>query len=539
MELTAADATTAGRAALLGVAWAEARAEFVAALALDESPAAYEGMGIAARYQWDLTAAVEAHERGYRLARQQDDPEAAARLAGHLAIDAYGLGRIAESNGWVERALALTEGLGGSEARAIAMAMRAHVALLVENDPDEARSLLVEVFALARAAGSTDVETAATALEGLVLVSSGDIAAGMRKLDAATAAAVAGDVADVDMAETICCYLIDACKRVRDLERAAEWCERVQEIATRFDDRFMFAICRIHHADVLVWRGAWGDADETLRSAEGAMRELGTDRVIDILVRVAELRRRQGKTDEARALLAQSETHRLHALHSGLLALDDGDPTEAARAAARFLRRIGGADRFERVAGLELLVRASLAGGDVATAEEAAAELRVSAEMVGTGPLRAASLVADGRLAAASGEHATATALFEDGIDTFEESGAPYEAAHARLDLADALRTLGRLDAASAAEAKAREALATLGASSLPVAADGGPLTKREREILSLVAQGRSNDEIAATLVLSVRTVERHVANVYAKIGVSGRTARAAATAWAHTHQAT
>jgi DNA-binding NarL/FixJ family response regulator len=58
-------------------------------------------------------------------------------------------------------------------------------------------------------------------------------------------------------------------------------------------------------------------------------------------------------------------------------------------------------------------------------------------------------------------------------------------------------------------------------------------LTRRERTVLRLLAQGHSNDEIAAELVLSVRTVESHVASIYSKIGVSGRTARAAATAYA------
>src|SRR5262249_43338648 len=480
---------SAGRAALLRGAWAEAREEFAAALALDETPEAYEGLGIAARYQWDLTAAVDAHERGYRLARQRGDAEAAARLAGHLALDAYGLGRIAESNGWLGRALGLTEGLEGSEARALAMAMRAHAAMLVQNDPDEAQALLTQVFALARAAGSSDIETVASALQGLILVSSGDVGAGMRKLDAATAAAVAGDVSDIDIAETICCYLIDACKRVPDLEPAAEWCEGVQEIAKRYDDRFMFAICRIHHADVLVWRGAWADADDALRSVEGALRELGTDRIVDTVVRLAELRRRQGKAAEARALLAQSEGHRLHGLHLGLLELDEGRAESAIEEAARYLRRVGRRDRFERVAGLELLVRAALASGDATTAEEAASELRASAEIVGTGPLRASSLLADGRLAASTGDQVAARALLGDAIDTFEASGAPFEAAQARLDLAAVLQQLGRAEAAMAVEAKAHEILDALGAPTHPARDDAGPLTRREREVLSHVAQ--------------------------------------------------
>jgi predicted ATPase/pimeloyl-ACP methyl ester carboxylesterase/DNA-binding SARP family transcriptional activator/DNA-binding CsgD family transcriptional regulator len=58
-----------------------------------------------------------------------------------------------------------------------------------------------------------------------------------------------------------------------------------------------------------------------------------------------------------------------------------------------------------------------------------------------------------------------------------------------------------------------------------------GLLTGRESAVLSLVAQGLDNDQIAERLVLSARTVERHLSNIYAKLGLSGRAARAAAAA--------
>src|SRR5207249_1779665 len=100
-----ADAVAEGRAALLRGAWLEARAHFEEALTVEESPAAYEGLGVAARYLWDSDGAVSAHERGYRLARAQNDADGAARLAAQLAIDAYAMGRVSEANGWTERAL--------------------------------------------------------------------------------------------------------------------------------------------------------------------------------------------------------------------------------------------------------------------------------------------------------------------------------------------------------------------------------------------------------------------------------------------------
>jgi len=534
--MIAVDTLDAGRAALLRGAWVEASTRFRDALAAEESPAAYEGLGVAARYRGDLDAAIAAHERGYRLARSLGDRELAAKLAAQLAIDAYGQARMAEANGWIERAMMLTDAAESSEGRALALALRAHAAMLVRNDPSEALKLAGQAVEASRAAGASDVEMVALALEGLALVCVGAVDEGMRRLDAATASAVAGEVGDVDLAETICCYLIDACKRVRDLERAAEWCARVSEIAARFEDRFMFAVCRIHHSDILVWGGDWAKAWEELELAAGVLGGMGPSRADDIDVRLAELRRRQGRGEEAAALLATCEGHRLHALHAGLLALDRSDVRGAVEAAHRFLRRVGEGDRFERVAGLELLVRAAVQMGDLEVAIEAAREIRATADAAGTGPLLASAWLAEGRVEAAAGSHDRARGRLEDAVAAFEAAGAPFEGAHARLELAETLRALGFEQAARVASASARAALAGLGAATIVSAVDRGPLSQREREVLGLVAQGSSNNEIAATLVLSVRTVERHVANIYGKLGLSGRTARAAVTAWAYAH---
>ena len=115
----------------------------------------------------------------------------------------------------------------------------------------------------------------ALALNGLSLVSAGEIEVGMRRIDAAAAAAVGGEMTDADSIESVCCFAIDACKRVRDLERANEWCLRVRDIAVRFGDRQMFAICRTHYADVLLWHGDWKQAEQELTAA---VKELGAIR---------------------------------------------------------------------------------------------------------------------------------------------------------------------------------------------------------------------------------------------------------------------
>lgn len=532
---TRTDPITAGREALRRGAMSEAQECFEEALEQRESVEALEGLGLTARWLQRSDEAFDAHEHAYRLARAQGDRYGAGRVAVQLAYDAYSFRGAAEATGWAERAILLLSDTAPSAELAIAELLIAHITFLVRHDVAGAQEHAARALQVARAAGSVDGEMLALGFDGLVLVAQGSVEEGMRRLDAATTAAVAGEIEDLELVEAVCCYLIDACKRVRDYERASEWVRRVQDLSDRYGHVEMFAICRNYYADILVWRGEWAQAEAELTTA---VRELSSSRrskAIDSLVRLAELRRRQGRLDEAAALAAESEGHRLAPLVRGLIALDRDEPDEAADEAERFLRRIGEVDRFERVAGLELLVVSRLALGDLERAGEAAAEIDAVAERVRTPPLRACAVLAAGRIAAAQRDWIVARAALEDAADLYHASGAPYEAALGRLELASVLRALGRDAVAKRADDEARAALESLGAprpASAPTR-DSGPLTRRELEVLSLVSQGRSNEQIAAELVLSVRTVERHVSNIYDKIGASGRTARVVATAWA------
>jgi ATP/maltotriose-dependent transcriptional regulator MalT len=521
-----------GREALRRGEWAAARQLFGEALAHGDSVDAYEGLGIAARYQLDAEAALGAHERGYLLARAAGDPVAAARLAVQLGYDAYSFRGPAEAQGWVERATMLLAGCAPSVAAATIPVMRAHLALLADHDPHRALHLCEGGAGLARAVGAVEVEMRALALTGLARVMVGEIDGGMRCLDAATAA-LGGEMVDADAIETVCCYMIDACRRVRDLPRANEWSVRAREIARRYDDRQMFAVCRTYYAELLMWHGQWQEAEAELAAAARELAAIRPGRDDDALVRLAELRRRQGRTSEARTLLAGARSHPRHPLVAGQLALDRGEAVVALDAARGYLRAMGEQDRFERVAGLELAVCAAVACADPFAAE-AAAELAATARVSPTLPLRAAASLAAGRVAAAAGRLEDAGPMFDTASALFARAGAPYEAALAELDTAAVLGQLGRVDAAARVRDRARRALQELGAR-LPEARPGG-LTTREAQVLRLLAQGLSNEDIAHQLVLSVRTVERHIANAYAKIGAGGRTARAIATAWAHVH---
>jgi ATP/maltotriose-dependent transcriptional regulator MalT len=524
----------AGQAALQQGAWQRARAQFEAALAEEQTPVAFLGLGIAAAAQLDATTTLEAHERGYRLARGLGDDRSAARLALELAVDCMYFRGPAEARGWLERASHLLEQVPLGEEHGMLIYIRASSALNGMHDPATARALTAEGLAIARDIDYLPGEMLFLALDGLALVAAGEVEEGMRHLDEATTAAIAGEVEDARFVELICCHLIDACKRVRDFDRAGEWCRRVEEIATRLDDAVIFTMCRNYYGEVLVWRGAWDEAELALAAASRDLANVGRD-TSDSLVRLAELRRRQRRFEEAEALLAEAEGHPLASIVAAGLAIDQGDTRRGAEEAERYLRRVGKDDRLMRVPALELLVRARLALGRTREAQRAADELAAIAETVGTAPLQAAALFARGRIEA-NARSELALATLADAADLFRESGVRAEAAVARLELAAALRALGREAEAHRAEAKASAELADLGVV-LPRRPEArrrpDALTRRERDVLRMLAQGRSNDDIAAELVLSVRTVESHVASIYAKIGVSGRTARAAATAYA------
>jgi LuxR family transcriptional regulator, maltose regulon positive regulatory protein len=536
-----------GEGALARGEWGEARAIFEQELEVRETVEALEGLSWAAWWVEDVPTCLEARERAYQLSRRQGDARRAAMLAVWLGDDHLVLrGERAIANGWFQRAARLLEGLEPCPEHGWLDALVGYMAL-VEGDAARAKELAAQARELGRSCGVVALEMFALCVEGVALVNEGRVADGMCCLDEATAAALAGEFELIVPAGWTCCMLLNACERARDYERAAEWCRKVEEFGHRMRINFVTGACRAHYGAVLTWLGRWDEAERELTRATEDLVDRPTWTGL-ARVRLADLRRRQGRVAEAQELLDRAAGNALTPVVLAEIALDQRDASAAADLLEPVLRRVPTQNMTLRATPVELMVRAKAAAGDAEAAARHLEELRSIAASVGTRPLHASATLAEGLVEAAAGDAQQARARLEDAVELFAASGAAFELARARLELARLLASLGRTNAAVreatlavrrldeigavAEAARARELLAGLGAP--PVARRRGSapgdrlLTTRELEVLRLVAEGLTDVDIAARLVLSRHTVHRHLQNAYARLGCSSRAAAVA-----------
>jgi DNA-binding CsgD family transcriptional regulator len=516
----------AGAEALARCDWPRARETFERASAAGAGPEALEGFAQAAFFLNDPESAIEARERAYAEYRESGRQVDAARVAIALAWDyrAY-RGERAISDGWLARARRLLD--GQDPTRELGWLAVREASFALPDDVELARERCAEAERIGREVGDLDVEMTAIALDGLVRVSEGDVAGGMARLDEATTAATAGEMRDPLAVGLSCCYLIFACERVRDLERAGQWCQRVAGMAADTNVQALRAICRAHYGTVLMLQGDFDRAEVELTEANAVLANAPREGA-DVLARLAELRRRQGRSEEAADLAGRVEHHPIAALCQAALSLERDDLAAATDGAERYLRLMGSA-RTERAPALELLAETHAAAGRAEGARAAAEELAAIAQAARTDPLLGAARYAEGSACMASGDVDAARQAFEDAVGLLGRAQLPLETGRARVALASALRALGRADAAAREFERAADALAELGAKTeerrarLLARQPAAELSERERQVLALIAQGRTNAEIAAALVLSEHTVHRHVANLLAKLRCSKR----------------
>ena len=447
----------AGLEALGRGAWAEAKAAFERALADGEQAEALEGWAQAARFQGEGDASLEARTRAFRAYRERGDPRSAARAAAWLAYDTVVFrGDDAVAQGWFGHAHRL---LGGRRRR-----RGARLARVPGGRGRAGRARRRGASGRARGAGAGGRPAHrrhGPGDAGALADRPGPRRGGRDRRGDARARPGdgrrgGGELSGLHFAGAVCCHMIYACERVHDVERAAQWCETVRGFC-----RAVERAAAVRLLPLALRLGAdlarrWNDAEAELTAASRAFERGAPALVYESILRLAELRRRQGRLDEATELCERVAWHPAAQLCLAEIALDRGDAPAARDLVARHLRALPAGERLGRAPGLELAVRAHLAMQDDRRGAGAVDELQELADAAGTAPLRASLRFSRGLLARARGDPAAARRELEDAVDLWSRMGAPYELARgharspssrsvARTDGERGIRTPGRV----------------------------------------------------------------------------------------------
>ena len=364
-------------------------------------------------------------------------------------------------------------------------------------------------------------------LQGRALVHEGAMHEGLALVDEAMVAVVTGELSPI-VAGAVYCGVIETRQVLSELRRASEWTAALTAWCDTQPDMVTFTgQCLVHRAELLHLHGAWLEAVEEVKRALERFAH-GAD----------ELPRRRHQQAEAYRVLGESvaaEDAYQQASRWGR----EPQPGLALLRLAQGKTDGGGGDRpavaetTDRLRRIKLLpaqVEIMLAAGEVQAALDAADELIQMAGAYSTPALRAMANHARGRCCWPSGDAHAALAALRGAWQLWRELQAPYEAARVRVLVGLACRQLGDRGCGDGVRRRPhrvrtawrRTDLARVEALARPGAAPNAQgLTERELQVLRLLATGTTNHAIANELVLSEKTVHRHVSNIFTKLDVS------------------
>jgi DNA-binding CsgD family transcriptional regulator len=541
---SADDAVRRGREAHLRRAWRDAYQHLSAADRHEALGAEdLDRLATAAYLIGHRDTADAAWERAHHAFLDRGEKAPAVRCAFWLGLALLLRGEHSRGGGWLARATHILE---KAELDCVEQGyLRIPIALqaLHGGDAESAYRSCVEITEMADRFGDADLEALGRLGQGQSLVALGRAVQGVAMLDEAMVAVTTGEVSSV-AAGIVYCAMILTCRDIFDVRRVQEWTAVLSRWCTAQQGLKPYrGQCLVHRSEIMQLRGDWADALEEARQACEHLSDPPGDPVLGMaLYQQAELLRLRGEFAGAEKGYREASGWG-HTMQPGLalLRLAQGRLDDAAAAIQLTVLEAEGAVARSRA--LSAYVEIKLATGDNEDARAALAELDAIATAFDTPYLRAVVGYARGCVLLADGDAGGATVTLRRAWVAWHELDALYETARVRLQMARACRQLGDHGTAELELDAARRIFEQLGA--IPAleqvrsltghtgSSGARGLTPREIEVLRLVATGATNREIADSLVISDRTVARHVSNMFSKLGVSSR---AAATAFAYEH---
>lgn len=480
-------------------------------------------------------------ERSYHEFVAKDDAKRAANAAFWAGFRLFAYGEPGRANAWMLRAQRCIEASGEDCVTRGYLLLPAFHAAMGAGRFDRALEHSAEAIRIGEAFGDASLAAFARALRGVALIRLQRPEAGIALLDEAMLAATSGELSPV-MTGLVYCMVIATCCRIYAMDRAREWTVALGAWCEAQPQLIPFSgVCMVHRAEIMQLRGAWSEA---IHEANNAFLHLQKtqDRKATGAARYqeGEIHRLRGNYEEAERCYVEASRLGEETMPGlALVRLAQGQ-SEQAEAAIR--RALGAAaEPLDRIRFLPAYVEIMLATGNVEAAAAGCDELEEAAATYATEILEALADDARGAVKLARGDAFGALGHLRKAAQSWYRVEAPYLAARVRTRIARACLALGDGDGATLEAATAREAFSELGAlpdlaildrmaAARPAASRNG-LSRRESEVLRLLAEGRTNRDIARQLGLSPRTIDRHVGNIFNKLGVSSR---AAATAMAY-----
>jgi DNA-binding NarL/FixJ family response regulator len=483
-------------------------------------------------------------ERGYQAHLDGGEGARAARCAIWVGVNFARRGEMGRASGWLGRAERLVEREEDDCAERSYLLLPVAFEHEARSDWEAAADRLGAAVEAGERFGDRDLFALAVHEQGHVLIEHGRVEEGIRLLDEAMVAVTAGELSPI-VTGLVYCGVILACQRAYEPRRAQEWTTALTGWCEEQPDMVSFTgRCLTHRAELMQLRGAWAQAlEEARRAGNRFSRQRSEVAAGEALYRQGEIHRLLGRFGAAEEAYRDASRRGWEPQPGlALLRLAQGRGDDAANSIRRTMEEAGGGQK--RIDLLPAYVEIMLAVDDASAARRACEELEEIAAGQRTAMFETIVASARGAVELHDGDAKGALAALRRAQEGWRELDAPYEAARVRRLVGLACRALGDEEGGALELEAARETLAELGASPevahidalLGRAGDGEShgLTAREVEVLRMVAAGDTNKAIAAELVLSERTVDRHVSNIFSKLGVSSR---AAATAYAYEHR--